>query len=101
MLTLEGVPLASTLYYKYCFIVPFFPLIYYCLHLLSGKLLSKAQKIAYTLLNKVGNPREGTSIMLGDRVSKNTKHVSVTTQASMYVKRCKYTEPHTISKQLQ
>lgn len=36
---------------------------------LLGKLLNKAQKVAFTLLNKVGNPREGTSIMMGDRVS--------------------------------
>ncbi|CAB4006128.1 disco-interacting 2-like isoform X1 [Paramuricea clavata] len=34
-----------------------------------GKLLSKAQKIAHTLLNRVGNPKEGTSIMMGDRVA--------------------------------
>ena len=42
----------------------------YCFYFLLGKLLSKAQKVAYTLLNKVGNPREGTSIMMGDRVCK-------------------------------
>jgi hypothetical protein len=63
---------------KYCFVISAFHFVTliscYCL---LGKLLSKAQKIAYTLLNKVGNPREGTSIMLGDRVSRNSKHATM------------------------
>ena len=48
----------------------------YFLYLLLGKLLSKAQKVAYTILNKVGNPREGTSIMMGDRVGREFKYLS-------------------------
>lgn len=36
--------------------------------LLYGKLLSRSYRIAYALLHKVGSPKDGTSIMLEDRV---------------------------------
>lgn len=36
--------------------------------LLYGKLLTRSYRIAYALLHKVGSPKDGTSIMLEDRV---------------------------------
>lgn len=43
-------------------------LLFMLFYFYTGKLLSRSYRIAYALLHKVGSPKDGTSIMLEDRV---------------------------------